>query len=48
LGAVYLYGVRLDYRRPGDIIMPEDDNNKLEVLSKLCERMLEVLKVRQG
>ena len=48
MSAVYLYGVKLVYRRPGEVIMPEDDNNKLEVLSKLCERMLEALKVRQG
>jgi len=43
-----IYGYELTTRRLGDIIMPEDHNNKREVLIRLVERLREVVEEVYG
>ena len=48
MSEVELLGVKLRYRSRGETIMPEDDNNKLEVLSRFCQKMLDILEAGGG
>jgi len=43
-----LYGFKLTTRRRGDIIVPEDHNNKREVLIRLVERLQKVVEEVYG
>lgn len=41
--SVIIEGVTIYKRKPNDIIMPEDDNNKREIIIRLLDKMLNKL-----